>query len=140
MTARLSTTGRIALRDDALSACVGCGLCLPHCPTYRATGDERRSPRGRISLMRIVESGLAEPNAEWLAAMDSCIQCRGCEPACPSGVPFGELIADTQAFNSGTRRLPLRLRLGLRVLGRPQMLRAGTRLLALAQRLGFFRS
>ncbi|SVB69378.1 uncharacterized protein METZ01_LOCUS222232, partial [marine metagenome] len=120
------------MRDDALSACVGCGLCLPHCPTYRATGDERRSPRGRISLMKIVESGLAEPNAEWLAAMDTCIQCRGCEPACPSGVPFGELMADTQAFNSGTRRLPLRLRLGLRVLGRPQVLRVGTRLLALA--------
>ena len=140
MTARSSTTGRIGLRDDALSACVGCGLCLPHCPTYRATGDERRSPRGRIALMRIVDSGLAEPNAEWLAAMDTCIQCRGCEPACPSGVPFGELMAHTQGFNSGTRRLPLRLRLGLRVLGRPQVLRVGTRLLALAQRLGFFRS
>ncbi len=140
MTAWSSTTRVIGFRDDALSACVGCGLCLPHCPTYRATGDERRSPRGRISLMRIVESGLAEPNAEWSAAMDTCIQCRGCEPSCPSGVPFGELMAETQVFNSSTRRLPLRLRLGLMVLGRPRMLRVGTCLLALAQRLGFFRS
>lgn len=140
MTDQPSTAGRIGLRDDGLSACVGCGLCLPHCPTYRVTGDERRSPRGRIALMRIVETGLSDPNTEWLAAMDTCIQCRGCETACPSGVPFGELIADTQAFISSTRRPRLRLQLGLKVLGWPTVLRLGTRFLALAQRIGFFRA
>ena len=29
--------------------------------------------------------------------MDACVQCRGCETACPSGVPFGRLMEGTRA-------------------------------------------
>lgn len=135
-----TTAAVLGLEADALAACVSCGLCLPHCPTYRATGDERLSPRGRIALMRIVESGLAAPNEEWFTSMETCIQCRGCEPACPSGVPFGELMAATRSATIRERKPRLSLRVGLWFLGHPRLLRYGTRVLAAVQRLGLIPS
>ncbi len=129
----------LGLDDRALAACVQCGLCLPHCPTYRVTGDERRSPRGRISLMRAVEWEGMTPDDEWLDAMDTCVQCLGCVTACPSGVPYGDLIATTRVAVAEARRPPLRLRVGLWCLGRPRLLRWGTAVLAILQRLGILR-
>ena len=82
----------LGLRDDDLVRCVACGLCLPHCPTYRVTGLEIASPRGRIAAMRAVESGAAPIDATFERAMLECVQCRGCESACPSAVPYGRLI------------------------------------------------
>src|SRR6187401_1448168 len=80
------------LAPDDLVACVACGLCLPHCPTYRVTGLEIASPRGRIAAMRAVDLDGAPIDDAFVRAMDECIQCRGCEAACPSSVPFGRLM------------------------------------------------
>ena len=76
----------LQLDEDELVACVACGLCLPACPTYRVTGLEIASPRGRIAAMREVQLGGAPMDAAFTAAMDACLVCRGCESACPSGV------------------------------------------------------
>ena len=75
-----------------LSLCVACGLCLPHCPTYRLTGEESASPRGRITAMRAVDEGLAEVDATFSRFMDLCLACRACEDVCPSHVPFGRMM------------------------------------------------
>ncbi len=89
---RPARRGVLPVDEDELVACVSCGLCLPHCPTYRVTGLEVASPRGRIAAMRAVELDGAPVDAEFRAAMEECVQCRGCEAACPSGVPFGHLM------------------------------------------------
>jgi len=78
--------------DADLAACVACGLCLPHCPTYRVTGEESASPRGRIAAMRAVSDGLGAPDERFLAFMDLCLACRACEDVCPSHVPFGRMM------------------------------------------------
>jgi glycolate oxidase iron-sulfur subunit len=89
--------GPLRLDPDTLNACVSCGLCLPHCPTYRVTGREIASPRGRIAAMRSVESGATPIDDAFRAAMEECVSCRGCEAACPSGVQFGQLMEGTRA-------------------------------------------
>jgi glycolate oxidase iron-sulfur subunit len=75
-----------------LNACVACGLCLPHCPTYRLTGEESASPRGRIAAMRAVHEGRAATDETFARFMDLCLVCRACEDVCPSHVPFGRMM------------------------------------------------
>ncbi len=81
--------------------CVHCGLCLPTCPTYRETGNEIASPRGRIYLMRGVVENRIEFSELVLEAMDLCLGCRACETACPSGVRFEDLLETMRAEARG---------------------------------------
>jgi len=77
---------------QGFDACTRCGLCLQACPTYRDLGAEADSPRGRIFLMKAVVDGVAEVDANLAEHLSTCLGCRACETACPSGVPFGRLL------------------------------------------------
>ncbi len=124
------------LDPEQLNTCVACGLCLPHCPTYRVTGEEGYSPRGRIDAMRAVQNDGLAADAEFVEFIETCVQCRGCEPACPSGVPFGALMEGTRtALARAHRVVPRWQRIGFGVLGRHRLLLAGSSVLAAAQRL-----
>ncbi len=81
----------------AVEACVHCGFCLAACPTYRELGQEMDTPRGRIVLMKEVLEGTlslaaAQPH------VDRCLGCLACEPACPSGVAYRDLISPFRAM------------------------------------------
>ncbi len=81
----------------AVQACVHCGFCLAACPTYQELGQEMDTPRGRIVLMKQVLEG----DLPWAAAqphVDRCLGCLACEPACPSGVPYRDLISPFRAL------------------------------------------
>jgi len=82
--------------DRGLS-CVHCGLCLPACPTFTQNGHEGDSPRGRIQLMLGLARGEIEATPSVREHLDLCLDCRGCESACPSGVVYHELIEETRA-------------------------------------------
>ena len=84
-----------ALTD--LQNCIHCGFCLPTCPTYIATGQELESPRGRLHLIRGVLDGKVAPTDTLLGHLDLCLQCRACETACPSAVPYGRIMEDARA-------------------------------------------
>ena len=102
---------------DILNNCVHCGLCLPVCPTYRETQLESSSPRGRIHLIRAVHEGrLDVTDPIFTGQMSQCLNCRACEPACPSGVRYGMLVEAARDQIEQTRpdtpRLARLLRLG----------------------------
>ena len=103
-----------------LDTCVHCGFCLQACPTYLALNDENDSPRGRIVLMRaLVEGDLSLDDPAVQTHIDRCLGCRGCESACPSGVPYGQLLEATRATLTARRPLPAVVRLALGVFARP---------------------
>jgi glycolate oxidase iron-sulfur subunit len=85
--------------------------------------------------MRVVQWQDAEADREFVSFMDACVQCRGCETACPSGVPFGRLMEGTRTTLAATGRMtPWWQRLGLRALGHHRLLLAGSKALAVGQR------
>jgi glycolate oxidase iron-sulfur subunit len=121
---------------DAVQACVHCGFCLAACPTYDLLGQEMDSPRGRIVLMKEVLEGQTT-FADAQPHVDRCLGCLACEPACPSGVPYRDLISPFRALAAAqVRRGPwerLRRFLAARTLPFPARFRlaawlGGTRL------------
>ena len=110
----------------AIEACVHCGFCLPTCPTYVVLQEEMDPPRGRIFLMKEVLEGNLKLE-EALPYLDRCLACQACVTACPSGVPYGELIATFRLWSEEKRhRFPLErvFRLGLlRTLPYPERFR-----------------
>ena len=119
-------------RQADLDKCVHCGLCLNACPTYRELGLEMDSPRGRIYQMVQVAEGKMEIGPSYIEHIDLCLACRGCETACPSGVPYGRMVEAARAQIEAKIQRPLRTRLVRRfvfghLLSSPAMLRlAGT--------------
>jgi glycolate oxidase iron-sulfur subunit len=113
----------LAAASAGLDACVHCGFCLQACPTYVNLEDENDSPRGRLVLMRrMLEGELALDDPDAGTHIDRCLGCRACETACPSGVPYGELLEATRATMAPVRGIPFVARLVLGVFARRRVL------------------
>ena len=119
----------------AIATCVHCGFCLAACPTYRELGQEMDTPRGRIVVMKQVLEG----SLSWEAAqphIDRCLGCLACEPACPSGVPYRDLISPFRALaQTHFKRTPME-RLRHFLLAQTLPYPARMRLAAFAGRVG----
>jgi FAD/FMN-containing dehydrogenase/Fe-S oxidoreductase len=86
--------------------CNGCGTCRTTqsdvmCPTYRATGEELATTRGRANLLRAAISGdLPEDELHsdrfHEAVLDLCVGCKGCQSDCPTGVDVAKLKAELE--------------------------------------------
>ncbi len=108
------------LRDvvdyELLFDCVHCGLCLEACPTYVVTRAEMDSPRGRVYLMKALAEGALDLDADAVRHLDLCLECRGCETACPSGVRYGKLIERAREYVERNVRRPWRERIRNRLI------------------------
>jgi glycolate oxidase iron-sulfur subunit len=97
--------------EELLDRCISCGFCLPACPTYGLTSVETSSPRGRINLMRAIETGALDDDDPTVVEESSfCLGCRACEPVCPAGVQYGALLEEWRdhVWRRGRRSLRLR--------------------------------
>ncbi len=114
----------LAAAAAGLDACVHCGFCLQACPTYVNLEDENDSPRGRLVIMRrMLEGSIALDDPDAAHHLDRCLGCRACETACPSGVPYGELLEATRATTTPVRGMPVVARLVLALFKRTVLLK-----------------
>ena len=100
------TVAQAPSRADLTPECIHCGLCLQSCPTYIELGREADSPRGRIYLMRAQQRGAMPISESFVQHISACLDCRGCESACPSGVPYGELVEKAREVIEHNLRRP----------------------------------
>lgn len=131
-----------ALRDDALlSSCVHCGFCLEVCPTYKLTGDENNSPRGRLRLWREEAEGRLEVDPWTDFYTSECVGCLACETACPANVPYGEIFEQIRHEHvaTGRARPKLALRLAAAAIVRPGLFNLALLPVRLLRRFGLFR-
>ncbi len=101
----------------ATERCVGVGSCRNTqggvmCPSYRATGDERHSTRGRAHLLWEMLSGsLREQGFRSRAvyeALDLCLSCKACKTECPAQVDMAAYKSEFLAQHYKGRLHPLR--------------------------------
>ncbi|MCG3197005.1 MAG: hypothetical protein GHCLOJNM_01487 [bacterium] len=95
-------------REDAsfsasVEMCTGVGACRNRlagtmCPSYRATGDEEHSTRGRANALRLAMTGqLGEAgmtSGRLHETLDLCLSCKGCKSECPSNVDMAKLKSE----------------------------------------------
>lgn len=128
-----------------IQQCMHCGMCLPTCPTYALTLQERSSPRGRIALIRAIADGRLEASQTFAEEMYYCLGCLACQSACPAGVDYSTLFEHARAEVERTgllrslKRSAIRSYVLKRLFTSKKKLRRLGRLLYLYQRSGMQR-
>ena len=128
------------LEKDLLSTCVHCGFCLEVCPTYRLTGDENNSPRGRLRLWREEAAGRLARDPETDFYTSECVGCLACEPVCPAGVAYGDILEQTrhEHVSAGRFHPKPELRLAAQAVRYPILFNAALAPARALRSLGFF--
>ncbi|GAA3971586.1 FAD-binding and (Fe-S)-binding domain-containing protein [Gordonia caeni] len=141
--------------EHPAQSCIGVGRCRTAtggvmCPSFRATGDEKDSTRGRARVLQEFIRGDLPTAADWRSAevtesLELCLACKACSSDCPTGVDMAayksEFLHHRYARRLRPRAhytlglLPLWLRITPHV-ARPLNRLMGTRAGALGARLG----
>lgn len=80
------------------------------CPSFRATGEEEHSTRGRARLLHEMLAGEVVTDGwrstEVRDALDLCLSCKGCRSDCPVGVDMATYKAEFLHHHYAGRRRP----------------------------------
>ncbi|MFF1714142.1 FAD-binding and (Fe-S)-binding domain-containing protein [Streptomyces sp. NPDC058268] len=103
----------------AVRRCVGVAKCRTEsagsgggvmCPSFRATGEEEHSTRGRARLLHEMLAGEVVTDGwrseEVKDALDLCLSCKGCRSDCPVGVDMATYKAEFLHHHYEGRRRP----------------------------------
>ncbi|MFE0809395.1 FAD-binding and (Fe-S)-binding domain-containing protein [Streptomyces sp. NPDC058848] len=102
----------------AVRRCVGVAKCRTTsvtgsgvmCPSFRATGDEQHSTRGRARLLHEMLAGEVVTDGwrstEVRDALDLCLSCKGCRSDCPVEVDMATYKAEFLHHHYAGRRRP----------------------------------
>jgi FAD/FMN-containing dehydrogenase/Fe-S oxidoreductase len=101
----------------AVQRCIGVGRCRSHgngvmCPSFRATGDEKDSTRGRARVLQDMVRGAPTVEQGWAStdvrdALDLCLSCKACSTDCPTGVDMATYKAEFLDHHYRGRLRPL---------------------------------
>jgi FAD/FMN-containing dehydrogenase/Fe-S oxidoreductase len=95
--------------------CVGVGKCRRYdggvmCPSFRVTGEEQHSTRGRAHLLwemtkgEVIRDGWRDEHVK--ESLDLCLACKGCKSDCPVGVDVATYKAEFLSHYYDGRRRP----------------------------------
>ncbi|MDH5758439.1 MAG: FAD-binding protein [Gemmatimonadota bacterium] len=109
---------------ESVERCNNNGACRKRdpgvmCPSFRATGEERHSTRGRANALRLALTGQFGDGSEGTQldhpdlaeAMDLCVACKGCRAECPTGVDLARMKLEYLHHRNQRHGIPLRERI-----------------------------
>ncbi len=109
-------TGNASGFQGAVEMCNNNGACRKlkggvMCPSFRITGDEKDSTRGRANSLRLAMSGQLGENAmtspEMLETMKLCVSCKACRRECPTSVDMSAMKLEVMALNAQQNSLSI---------------------------------
>ncbi|KAA0022776.1 FAD-binding oxidoreductase [Antrihabitans cavernicola] len=101
----------------AVQGCIGVGRCRASsggvmCPSFRATGDEKDSTRGRARTLQDMVRTAPTVADGWRSdevreSLDLCLSCKACSTDCPTGVDIATYKSEFYDHYYRGRRRPL---------------------------------
>ena len=104
-----SWPGKTSGFQGAVEMCNNNGACRKlqggvMCPSFRITGEEKDSTRGRANSLRLAMSGQLGPDAmvsvDMLETMKLCVSCKACKRECPTSVDMSAMKLEVMALNA----------------------------------------
>jgi len=91
-----------------IQSCIDCKICLDYCDTFKVTGDELKSPNGRLKIADKVFSNKKISDEE-VIGLYTCTLCALCDLYCQQEINISEIIHLSKVKLVELNRAPLEI-------------------------------